>query len=383
MSLEDRLRKYYQLVIDHGKTDDLNVISNHHISSVVEKHRDHEELLWQKLEAKYNIKAPSECTSVVAYSEEKKQAYRDRLVQFFQCYDPKRIPMADKLLEKFSGHEEDLFKSLTMKFGKEPHEMKTREQLYALYQHYDPSKLENIDEILAKYQGKYPELLEFLEKKYGPVPENNSHNNQHHEVINDSAQLSAQGLARKGSTHNIFRPVVPVNHEHRERLFRIYFYYEPTKLENLDFIENLLMKYRGKENALFQALEQKYGPAPPPLPTTNHRENLIQYYQFYGIEEKIPYVDILLEKYSGIEDEMWFLLVSKYGWVPSHIAGGNTSSSNVMMKKKPLRERLFNFYRKYDPSKATLEQVDKIVLKYGSENQEDLFAALEAKYGPE
>jgi len=45
----------------------------------------------------------------------------------------------------------------------------------------------------------------------------------------------------------------------RERLLAFYKKYEPPKVSEVD---NLLTKYKGKEDALFKALVKKYGPEP-------------------------------------------------------------------------------------------------------------------------
>jgi len=45
----------------------------------------------------------------------------------------------------------------------------------------------------------------------------------------------------------------------RERLSAFYKKYEPPKVSEVD---NLLTKYKGKEDALFKALVKKYGPEP-------------------------------------------------------------------------------------------------------------------------
>jgi hypothetical protein len=45
----------------------------------------------------------------------------------------------------------------------------------------------------------------------------------------------------------------------RERLLAFYKKYEPSKVSEVD---NLLAKYKGKEDGLFKALVKKYGPEP-------------------------------------------------------------------------------------------------------------------------
>ena len=80
------------------------------------------------------------------------------------------------------------------------------------------------------------------------------------------------------------------------------------------------------------------------------------------------------------------MLEAKFG--PESAIGTTTTTSaptsttnvqNTNNNNNPHRERLMNFYLKYDPSKANEAQVTKILTKYQGD-EGTLFEMLEAKY---
>lgn len=62
----------------------------------------------EKLHSKYSIpyNPPSQA-----------HHYRDRLVKFYEKYNPEKVGTVDKTLEKFRGREEDLFQALRKKYN--------------------------------------------------------------------------------------------------------------------------------------------------------------------------------------------------------------------------------------------------------------------------
>eukprot|EP00759_Apiculatamorpha_spiralis_P023059 PhF_6_TR26974/c0_g3_i6/m.39359 len=101
--------------------------------------------------------------------------------------------------------------------------MATKERLETFFRKYNPDKLASIPKIMEQYAGKEDEMFAALVAKYGPEP-------------------------------NVSRE------DPKTRLIRVFQKYNPEKLSTVD---EILKKYAGKENELFEALVAKYGPEPP------------------------------------------------------------------------------------------------------------------------
>eukprot|EP00756_Hemistasia_phaeocysticola_P055696 Hpha_TRINITY_DN31663_c0_g1::TRINITY_DN31663_c0_g1_i1::g.29137::m.29137 len=118
-------------------------------------------------------------------------------------------------------------------------------------------------------------------------------------------------------------------------------------------------------------------PSPPPLGThrvqtspTWHaqRARLVRFYSHYN-PAKLVMVDDMLRDARGREDDLFEALVRMYGPEPPQAT-----------EDRRTRERLVRFYRRHNPSR--LPDVDAVLADYrGREDQ--LFSALEHKYGPE
>ena len=123
--------------------------------------------------------------------------------------------------------------------------------------------------------------------------------------------------------------------DYKSRLIRFFEKHNPYKLDSVD---RLLESYQGQEDALFQALVNKYGPEPSPTdqdggddddinssskskPATSPEEKkqiaarLSRFYQKYA-PEKVGTVDNVVEKYEGLHDKLFEALVHAYGPEP-------------------------------------------------------------------
>jgi hypothetical protein len=97
---------------------------------------------------------------------------------------------------------------------------------------------------------------------------------------------------------------------------------------------------------------------------------LVRYFTVNNLPQHLPSVDSLLAKYEGIEDELWYLVISKFGfWIPP------TDSPNTILAQK-----IFAFYQTYEPTKANQRHVDLVIQKYGHDEAQ-LWSALKAAYG--
>jgi hypothetical protein len=110
--------------------------------------------------------------------------------------------------------------------------------------------------------------------------------------------------------------------DYKQRLQRYYQHYNPGKLADVDAT---VAKYAGREEDMFAALVQKYGPESPlQQPQTvgavasPYRDRLVRFYQQYNTE-KLSTLDVTLAKFGGREEEMFQALVRKYGPEPRGI----------------------------------------------------------------
>ncbi|EKF33544.1 hypothetical protein MOQ_002587 [Trypanosoma cruzi marinkellei] len=238
------------------------------------------------------------------------------------------------------------------------------ERLDNLFAAYAPEKRPLVADILQKYNGREEEVLQSLVKKFGPEPSEGPNNT-------------------KGG------------HSYRERLVRFYTKYAPGKLVTVDAT---LARCVGREEELFSALVEKYGPEPAisrgdedsrgvekisdtqsdlshttssmslaPYNVHDFRWRLARILMEHA-PGKLAILDQMMEKYAGREEEMLAGCVARYGPEP---LPPDTQSP---------RSRLLRFIEHYVPRKAS--SVDVMLKKYDG-RIEALFAALVHKLGPE
>lgn len=149
--------------------------------------------------------------------------------------------------------------------------MAERARLLRFYQKYNADKLHEIDGVLERFKGKEAALFTALVKKYGPEPSadedlsapavaaaaaaqkataNASGDKKNAKKKKSDKQLAAAASAPESSVVKDF------NHA---RLLAFYNRYNPEKVGD---VPNVLVKYKGKEAQLFNALVKKYGPEP-------------------------------------------------------------------------------------------------------------------------
>jgi density-regulated protein DRP1 len=152
-----------------------------------------------------------------------------------------------------------------------------------------------------------------------------------------------------------------------ERLTNFYKKYEPTKADPSS-IQALLTKYSGKEENLFTALVKKYG-AEPLDPYLKHK---------YGITEDDGDEDVGDDDESGSDDES----DGDNEQPTTKKAAGAVPTGPPPTNPWTLEERLTNYYKKYEPTKADPSSIQALLTKY-SGKEENLFTALVKKYGAE
>ena len=357
------------------------------IDQTLEAYAGREEEMFTALVGKYGPEPPAAVAAAGSISGATKNTkpgggYRERLVRFYEAYNPSKLGAVDQTLEAYAGREEEMFTALVGKYGAEPPAAaavapttaseSARSRLTRFYEKYNPSKLGSVDQTLEAYAGREEEMFTALVGKYGPEPPRSSSANP----------TSAVTSSRKPSSGNSGAT------GYRDRLVRFYEKYNPSKLNAVD---QTLEAYAGREEEMFTALVGKYGAEPgatttPPAsdkrrmstpPTgsvsaTSNRDRLLRFYQAYN-PSKVGAVDQTLEAYAGREEEMFTALVGKYGQEPTAAAGSAGGSNSY-------KQRLSRFYEKYNPSK--LGAVDQTLEAYAG-REEEMFTALCHKYGPE
>ena len=193
---------------------------------------------------------------------------RDRLVLFYEKYNPSKLEEIDKILEAYEGQSDLLYQRLFKKYnipmkddgmsgsdisllgdtpfdfvsdldstreatGQEDHHLE-RERLVAFYEKHNPAKLLQVDQILKAYKGDDGELKKLMTSK------------------------SPSKVSKVGSS-----PIQPqLSREQqrdamRHRLASFFKVHNPSQVGSVD---QLLDSYRGRENLLFRKLRQNIEP---------------------------------------------------------------------------------------------------------------------------
>ena len=284
-----------------------------------------------------------------------------------------------------------------------------RDRVVRLYETYNKSKLDNVDVALKMYQNKEDQLIIDLTTKYGPEP--------------------AYPVEGATVTASPSRSV-------KDRVYAMYQHYNPTKIALAD---GQLMKYAGQEEALIEALVNRYGPEPPPTPApavalgpasavpppsaapppaaaTSQPAASIP--QPAAVSQPIPVADPssdflrrvtaiffaykpekvdsaakLLEKNRGNEEGVIAALVSRYGPEPTgngQLAATQPAAASPTPAPSPppavppttssFKERVIAIFNAHAPAKVGT--TDSLLQKYAG-NEEGLIEALVSKYGPE
>ena len=356
------------------------------VDKTLESYAGREEEMFEALVAKYGPEPTSSSQSVSS-------DYKARLTAFYEKYNPGKVSSVDKTLQAYGGREEEMFAALVSKYGPEPQvpsqpvERKTtttpsnkgmdyKGRLTAFYEKYNPAKVSSVDKTLEAYAGREEEMFQALVAKYGPEP---------------AAISLPPPPPEKPQPPAVTVP--STTSDYRTRLAVFYEKYNPAKLSSVD---KTLAAYAGREEEIFEALVAKYGPEPtgsaeaPSMPTSasggsstnDFKPRLIAIFEKYA-PNKLGTVDAALEKYSGREEDLISALVAKYGPEPavSTIAlAVNEANNNNNNNNNAFADRLTAFYEKYAPGRVS--SVAATLGKYEG-REEDLFAALVAKYGPE
>ncbi|CUG06544.1 Hypothetical protein, putative, partial [Bodo saltans] len=431
----------------------------------------------------YNFYNPANCLNIekviVAYHSKQdalfaeitkkygpEPSHRARFAALFAKYMPDKLSKVDELLAKYQGKEETYIQAIVGKYGPEPiltqadqaaasppqqavrntsivspgtsanHPPSSPSQsasgsvadrILRMLQIHLPAKVDQLDTLLEKYKGREEDYLSALVGKYGPEPASSPppapQQQQQQQPVAAAAPPPAQPSVAAV-------PAAATTNTVRDRVGRMLQAYLPNKFPQLD---QLLEKYKGREEEYLAALVGKYGPevahqtpsnnntaassgeldrkgsyaaavAPPtPLSTAaapDYKERVTRMFQQYT-PAKIGQVDAVLEKYKGREDDYIAALVSKHGPEPAATPASSTISAtpalDASVRSEPstvdrqpnslsmapsndVKSRVARMIQQYLPNKAT--QIDTLLEKYKGREDEYL-SALVAKYGAE
>ena len=220
------------------------------VDAILAEYEGQEEELFQQLVEEYGPE-PGEYT----ITDEDKDKLRRRLRAFYLKYDESKLADLELRVEKYVGHEADLFKALEEKYGPEPQEPQqappppeeevdideVRHRVERMLMKYDQAKLQLLDTLMSTFQGREGNMLKTLVTRYGPEP------------------APDEDLSQIAPREDDSPSEPPVSKMHR-RLERFYQRYDPQKLANLNSIVEQFSGSEAKEEALMKALTSKYGP---------------------------------------------------------------------------------------------------------------------------
>jgi hypothetical protein len=210
-----------------------------------------------------------------------------------------------------------------------------RQRLTRFYEHYAPEKLVMVDAALQKYEGREDEMMTFVVDKYGPEPP----------LVTDSTSAVSVSTGQRQTGGPTATPPAAADVSERAkygaRLRRFYAKYDCTKLEG-DAVDKALDGFAGRYDRMIELVVKKYGPEPAaeqapssttpdatianlPAPIDNPRGRLARFYERYA-PEKLSTVDAALARYDGNEEELFLILVERYGPEPPLAATTTTLS---------------------------------------------------------
>jgi len=176
----------------------------------------------------------------------------------------------------------------------------------------------------------------------------------------------------------------------RELICEVYREHNPSKLDDVD---NLLTKYRGREELVYRGICDKYKvepqlakktePAAPKVHGPEKYKQLITEIYAEHNKEKLDDIDNILSKYKGKEKTLYLAVCHKYNIEPKLPGGkekkkkGGAEDAERVAKVKEL---IMEVYSVHNPSK--LDGVDQLLAKYVGK-EEQLYTGICEKYGVE
>ena len=218
------------------------------IDAVLEKYKGHEEEMYAAFKEKYEGPTKGSRTAA-AKATPPAPSYLGRLQAFYAQHNPSKVGECAALLKKYRGREEALFAKLEGKYSKQAVHARNIARLETLYREHNPAKVPKAAALLAKYQGREEDLFAALSAKYGVA-----------------SSAPAPGATRPAPPVRVPPPQpAPLDEAKVARLEAIYRVHNPAKVPKA---RALLRQWEGREEDLFKALRLKYPPVEPRDPNT-------------------------------------------------------------------------------------------------------------------
>ena len=302
--------------------------------------------------------------------------YRSRLIAFYMKYAPEKLSKVPSALETWEGKEEEMFQHLVEKYGPEPRSSSTMTTSSSNNNNADADQEENNNATNRNQQ---------VQEQSSSFSYNQQQQLQSDESIAVPQKAMLPGKNDQGeeisTTSNLNqKPVLLWSSDPKSRLIRFYQQYAPDKIDTIDTILDL---YRGREEQIFDLLVSRYGPEPEkPQGDENtivisHPDELVQlqHQQQQQQQEQVEQEQKEEEEKNNNTTEE-----------EQQDEGNNNSQEEEQKNQEPLpreeilRRRLVRFYEQYNPAK--LCQIEKTVEEF-LDMQNVLFKALTDRYGPE
>jgi len=196
-------------------------------------------------------------------------AFRARLVRFYEAYAPEKLGDVDRLAQKASGSSQaqrQLICMLVEKYGPEPmasDPVGLKRRVFNFYSHYNPAKIGQVDDLVRRTKGKanYEErLMAMLLEKYdveeepgspaGSVAQDASSD------VKEPLKVGDEGFEEDSDDEDDKKYSI------RARVTRFYQVYAPAKLVDVDKLVEKTKEDPRLEEQLIKKLTEKYGPEP-------------------------------------------------------------------------------------------------------------------------
>eukprot|EP00759_Apiculatamorpha_spiralis_P000357 PhF_6_TR1006/c0_g1_i3/m.2006 len=154
------------------------------VDQLLDQYKGQEASFWKELEKKYGIppETPVPPQSNAPRTTSDTLDVIARIKRMYQKYNPKMEANADRVIAQYKGEEEKLLKELVADYGPEPagpnsdsvgasNEQAFKDRLIRFYEHYKPEKVADVDKIVSKNKGFEPQIMAELVKRYGPEPQ--------------------------------------------------------------------------------------------------------------------------------------------------------------------------------------------------------------------
>ncbi|CAE8611331.1 unnamed protein product [Polarella glacialis] len=248
--------------------------------------------------------------------------WRELITQIYAQYNPAKLADVPALLTKYAGRERTLYLGICEKykipatfqlqqpgFGGAPPQAfdekkakKYRDLICEIYKEHNPSKLNDVDALLLKYRGREELVYKGICEKYSVEPK-----------LSKKEKKDKEKEDEKTTVEKFKTLISEVYAEHNK--------------EKLSEMDDLMVKYKGKEKTLYLAVCHKYN-MEPKLPGGSKKKDkkddaekaerlakvkplICEVYQEHN-PSKIDGVDQLLAKYKGKEEQLYFSICEKY-----------------------------------------------------------------------